>query len=140
MGTYSTFDHTADVGLRVEAETLNDLFQTAAEAMFDYVVSNRLDIRQTEYERVMLRADDPQALLLRWLNELIFRAETQHRIYRDFLVAIDLETCSLSATITGEGFDPERHIADHEVKAATYHDAGLQQCDGRWRAQVILDI
>ena len=41
MGTIEVFDHTADVGLRVRATDLDDLFRTAAEGLFDYVVANR---------------------------------------------------------------------------------------------------
>ena len=35
MGHDQTFDHTADLGLRIHASDLSDLFQTAAEALFD---------------------------------------------------------------------------------------------------------
>ena len=41
MGTVETFEHTADVGLRVTGSDLDDLFRTAAEGLFDYIVVNR---------------------------------------------------------------------------------------------------
>src|SRR4051794_2574695 len=81
LGTVEAFDHTADVGLRIVADDLDDLFRTAAQGVFDYIVANRDEVRDVEHEPVSLAADDPGSLLVVWLNELIFRCETQHRLY-----------------------------------------------------------
>ena len=56
MGTIETFDHTADVGLRVRADDLDDLFRTAAEGVFDYIVANRDAVRVVATEPVALQA------------------------------------------------------------------------------------
>src|SRR6185312_8320563 len=88
LGTIETFDHTADVGLRIIADDLDDLFRTAAEGVFDYIVANRDQVREVEEESVSLSADDPATLLVDWLNELIFRCETRHRLYSRFDVGL----------------------------------------------------
>ena len=41
MGRSETFDHTADLGLRIHAADLADLFRTAALGLFDIIVANR---------------------------------------------------------------------------------------------------
>lgn len=140
MGTIETFDHTADVGLRIEAESLDDLFRTAAEGLFDYVVANRDAVRPESNEDVELRADSTADLLLAWLGELIFRCETRHRLYSRFDVRLDPDGLGLHATIAGEPIDRVRHELDHEVKAVTHHGASLEERGGRWRAELILDI
>ncbi len=89
MGTVEVFEHTADVGLRVRAGALDELFRTAAEGLFDSIVVNREDIRALEREDVTLAAETPAELLAAWLNELIFRCETQHRLYNQFDVHLD---------------------------------------------------
>src|SRR5947209_5041675 len=99
MGTIEVFDHTADVGLRITAEDLPDLFRTAAEALFDYVVANREAVLVDRTERVSLRADSTLDLLLLWLNELIFRSETQHLLFARFEVEFDDDNLALEATI-----------------------------------------
>jgi SHS2 domain-containing protein len=48
VGTVATFDHTADVGLRITGNDLDDLFRTAAEGVFDYIVVNRGEVRPSE--------------------------------------------------------------------------------------------
>ena len=45
MGRSETFEHTADLGLRVFAADLPDLFRTAGEGLFDVIVANRGDVR-----------------------------------------------------------------------------------------------
>jgi SHS2 domain-containing protein len=140
MGTIETFEHTADVGLRVRGDDLGDLFRTAAEGVFDYIVANREAVRVAETERVALGGDDPAELLATWLNELIFRSETRHRLYTRFDVHLDVTGRSLEAEIGGEPIDRDRHVLDHEVKAVTHHGLTLQREGEGWVAELILDI
>jgi SHS2 domain-containing protein len=140
LGTIETFDHTADVGLRIRAADLDDLFRTAAEGVMDYIVTNRTDVRETDEEQFTLEADDGPALLAAWLNELIFRIETQHRLYARFDVHVGDDGRSLEARIWGEPIDRMRHVLDHEVKAVTHHGLMLQREGTDWVAELILDI
>jgi SHS2 domain-containing protein len=140
VGTIETFEHTADVGLRVVADDLDDLFRTAARGLIDYIVINGDAVIETCAEPVSLRGDDPAGLLVTWLNELIFRSETRHRLYRRFDVHLGDDGRSLQGEIGGEPIDPDRHILDHEVKAVTHHGLTLRREGQGWLAELILDI
>jgi SHS2 domain-containing protein len=140
MGTVETFDHTADVGLRITGTDLDDLFRTAAEAVVDYIVVNRDAVRPDGIESFELSADDTPELLVVWLNELIFRCETKHRLYRDFVVHVSDDGRALRAEIAGEPIDRDRHELDHEVKAVTRHGLELKPDADGWVAELILDI
>lgn len=140
MGTIATFDHTADVGLRVTGSDLDDLFQTAAEGVFDYIVVNRAEVRPTRSEPISLQATTAADLLIAWLSELIFRFETTHVLYSRFDVRVADDGTSLDATIAGEPIDRARHVLDHEVKAVTQHGLSMKRGDGGWVAELILDI
>jgi SHS2 domain-containing protein len=140
MGHAETFEHTADLGLRVVATDLQDLFETAAGGLYDIIVANREDVRPIDSEVVRLEAETVPDLLLTWLNELIFRTETQHRLYSRFRVRVEESRPRLDAKISGEPIDRDRHILDHEVKAATHHGLTVRPADEGWLAEVILDI
>ncbi len=140
MGRCETFEHTADLGLRVLAADLPDLFRTAAEGLFDVIVANRGDVQVVATDSVSLSAETTEDLLFTWLNELIYQSETQHRLYTRFDIALDSTDCRLEGTIGGEPIDRGRHVLDHEVKAATRHGLSLRQEQGGWVAEVILDI
>ncbi len=140
MGTIEFFDHTADVGLRIRASSLDELFQLAAEGMFDYVVANRTEVRPISSEVIDLTSESPIDLLVAWLSELIFKSEIQHRLYTQFDVHVAESGTSLHATIHGESIDRQRHELDHEVKAVTQHGLSLTQDANGWVAELILDI
>jgi len=140
MGRSETFDHTADLGLRVFAANLPDLFQTAAEALLDVIVANRDQVEPQEAEHVTLTADSTESLLVDWLNELIFRCETRHSLYRRFSVEIAQDCLGLEAQIFGEPVDSTRHVLDHEVKSVTRHAVTLVRDGAGWKAELILDI
>lgn len=140
MGQIEFFDHTADLGVRVFAADLNDLFRTLAEALFDVIVAERQSVRPTDVERVTVASDSPESLLIIWLNELIFRSETNHKFYSRFDVRVAHDGTSLEAEIFGEPVDLLRHVVDHEVKSATHHGVELSRNDDGWMAAVILDI
>ena len=140
MGTVEHFEHTADVGFRVRAGSPSELFETAAEGLFDYIVANRSAVAAAVTEPVALRAGSMDDLLIAWLNELIFRCETEHRLYARFHVQLSEDGTSLDARIAGEPIDANRHVLDHEVKAVTRHGASLRREAGGWLAEMILDI
>ncbi len=140
MATVEMFDHTADVGLRVTADTLDELFRAAAEGLFDYIVVNRCDVKAVEVEAITLASDSPGELLAVWLNELIFRSETTHRVYGGFEVSVGPAGLTLAAKVSGEPIDRDRHVLDHEVKAVTRHGLELSRSGAGWVAEMILDI
>src|SRR5262245_11799953 len=136
MGTLETFEHTADVGLRIWGTDLDDVFRTAAEGLMGYVVVNRGDVQAEGPELVAVQADSPEDLLVAWLNELVFRVETRHRLYARFDVHVSDEGRHLEGLIAGEPIDRARHVLDHEVKAVTHHGTRLVRDDGGWLAEV----
>jgi SHS2 domain-containing protein len=140
MGSVETFDHTADLGMRVRAADLADLFRTAAEGLFDVILANREEVKAEQAETIRLTADSTAELLVVWLNELIFRCEAEHRFYGRFDVTVDPDGRGLEAVIQGEPIDHDRHVLDHEVKAATHHRMSLARDADGWAAEVILDI
>ncbi|WZO96720.1 archease [Isosphaeraceae bacterium EP7] len=140
MGTCETFDHTADLGLRIRAESLNDLFVSAAEGLFDVILVNRQEVRPELHESIQLSAESPAELLATWLSELIFRFETTHRLYSRFEVEVSPDGCNLIGQLAGEALDTVRHQLDHEVKAVTRHGLFLRPDGSGWLAELILDI
>lgn len=141
MGQSQTFEHTADVGLRVWGDNLDDLFVTAAEGLFDLIVVDRETVERNQVEELSLTADSTEELLAGWLSELIFRSETHHRIYARFSVEVASGGMALKARIEGADTDLAVHVLDHEVKAVTRHGFIVrQEPDGRWFAELILDI
>ena len=135
---YEYFEHTADVGWRVEASSLDALFEESARALFAIIVPDLETVRDVEERRIELQARAPADLLVDWLSELLFLFETEHLLLSRF--AVHVAAGRLEARAWGEGLDPGRHRLGAEVKAVTYHDLVLEPCEQGYRASVIVDI
>ncbi|GIW87425.1 MAG: protein archease [Isosphaeraceae bacterium] len=140
MGRFRTFDHTADLGMEVEADSLDDLFATAAQGLVSLVVANPETIRESSERTVRLTAQDLTDLLIGWLSEVLFLIETNHEVYARFAVSVEQRPPRLKANLFGEPIDRQRHVLDHEVKAVTHHGAEIRPTDHGYAARVIVDI
>ena len=130
---------TADVAFEAYGRDLNELFANAALAMFE-VMLNTAKVKPKVERKVEVKADDLQGLLFEWLNELLFYYGSENLAFSEFEVKVDEENFKVEALCRGEEIDPERHETKTEVKAATYHKMKIEKSDGKWKAQVILDI
>jgi SHS2 domain-containing protein len=140
MGKFEVFEHTADVGLRVEATGLEELFIEAARGAFALVVENPEAIEARQSVTIELDSEDLEGLFVDWLRELIYRFETEHLLLSDFKVQLTDGNRRLRAECRGEPADWSRHLPDNELKAVTYHGLRVEQMAGGWVAEVIFDI
>lgn len=137
MAHFEIIDHTADIGIIAYGKDEKEVFATAAYAMFSLVAE--LDgVDNALCREIEVTADDKEALLVAWLNELLYLFDVEHIIFSGFEV-INLEEHRLRANAYGEKFDPLRHVLKAQVKAATYHMLKVEKGDG-FRAQIIFDV
>ncbi len=120
MRTRRLLDHTGEVRLAVTGSTLAEVFAESALAFGELEAEAIPRTGGTRSDRVSVQAPDPAALLVEWLNELIWRAETGR------WVPTEVEVAEASPTSL--------------VKAATLHGARCQESADGWRADVVLDV
>ncbi len=135
---YETFEHTADLGLRIRAADLDTLFGEAAEALFATIVEDLHTVEPKQRVEVSLPADDADYLLFDWLRTLLFRFDAEHLLCSRF--EVKLGSAGLAGTAWGEPLDRDRHLLAHEVKAITYHGLRVEKIADGWEAEVIVDI
>jgi SHS2 domain-containing protein len=144
MGTFRTFDHTADVGLEVRGAGLEDLLATAARAVFSVILEAGPSAVETEAE-VLAEAEtgaraEWEDVFVAWLQELLYRFETQHLVPLAFDF-VEAGPARVRARVGFGRFDPKRHRAATEVKAVTYHELAVRaEPGGTWSARFILDV
>lgn len=137
MTDYETFEHGADVGIRGFGRTVEEAFQNGAKAMFSVMVD--LDTVKADHSvEVHCEAGDTEELFVEWLNELLALMGIEEMVFCEFKVEINGN--KLIGTANGEIFDPQKHHAKTEVKAATYSNLKVERKDDRWMAQCIVDV
>jgi SHS2 domain-containing protein len=138
MGTHRLLEHTADMGIEASGETPEELFAQAAYALLEIIASTPQAAAREE-RTVTLTAADPEELLVNWLNEVLYLFENQRFFPVDFEIE-EVRGNRLLARVSGEPFDPQRHLVEREVKAVTYHQLRLEKSDGMWCARVYVDL
>jgi SHS2 domain-containing protein len=135
---FEIFAHTADVGLRIRAPNLNALFADAGRGLFSVIVANLDDVAQTHGAEFAIEGGNLDFLLVDWLAKLLEVFETRRLLLATFEVAVT--STGLRASAKGEPVDWQRHRLEHEIKAVTYHGLKVEQVNGQWVAEAILDI
>ena len=138
MKRFEVLDHTADIGLVVYGENLKALFENAGEAFFHLITDLRKVRRRTE-RWINLGGESLDRLMVDWLSELLYLHDVENLLFKGFKVESVAED-GLRAIVKGEPFQEGVHVIKTEVKAVTYHQIEVRQENGRWRAQIILDL
>ena len=138
MAGFQFIDHTADIGIAAWGKDLKEAFAEAAYGMFS-VIADLEGVTEGESRQVEVQAPDQEALLVEWLNELLYLFDVEHILFKRFHIQ-ELEEGRLTARVYGEVVDPRRHNLKTGVKAATYHLVKVEREGHRYRVQVILDI
>ena len=139
MKPFEYIEHTADAGMRVKGDTLTNLFNHAAQGLFEMIaVVDTID--ETSSIEVDITADSVEMLFVKWLDELVFRHETDEIFFKRTNIQ-HINTTELSAQVYGEHTNFDKHVVYTEIKAVTYHQLYvIQNPNGVWEAQVIFDL
>lgn len=132
---YRYIDHTADIGLEVESDTLDGLFVDAAIGLTSLVFDIE-KINEEVQEVIELEAMDIESLLVRWLNELIHKCFVERKVFKRFRVSVDEHSVSLKASISGQKYTAQPHT---EIKSATYHNLNIKKSNG-YSVEIIFDV
>lgn len=133
--SYRWIDHTAELELQIEGPTEAAIFRHALEAMAELLGdTERASAAETVTFDVTLDAPDRGALLVDWIDELVYRAETAGLVPAA-AEPLELHGTRLTATVRAHPATP-RHV----VKGATYHRLTFEPITGGVRAGVVLDV
>lgn len=136
--TYEILDHTADLGLRIRAAKLSELFEAAAAALGEQLV----DLSPSEADRkqrISVTGEDWADLLINWLRELLALWHLEGKVVTT-ASCLDLLPYTLTADLVLASFNPKIHAPNQEIKAVTYHQLDVSPCDDGWQATVIFDL
>src|SRR5262245_27570778 len=123
-GTWTPMEHTADIGFDLSAPTLKDLSETAAIALCDAMID--LDsVAPAQAHVVTVSAPYLEALLVRWLSEMLYLRDAQDLLLCRFDIE-EMDEARLTARVWGEPFDAARHAVKTGIKAVTYHQIAVR--------------
>lgn len=128
-------EHTADVGLEIEAGGPKAIFRLAALGMVA-LLHDALPGESVEVRRLELDAPDLPTLLREWLREILFWHETEGFVPSRAQLG-RLEATGLEAIVHGSVPD---HEPVREIKGVTLHGLTAEERDRGWYARMIFDV
>lgn len=133
--SHELLPHTAEVLVRLRAPDLGGLAAEAGRALAELQLGGTPPPARGAWRDVVVQAGDPGALLVDWLNELIFLAETERWVATEFEPKQGGEG-ELRIGARGVRVDPAPSL----VKAATHHGLEVRARDDGLEAEVVLDV
>lgn len=127
-------EHTADIGIEVESEGLENAFSEAATALVSLMVSIE-NVSCSEIKEIEIESHDLESLLVKFLSEILYLFDAESFVFSRVEVRID--GTRLRASLCGEKYSRERHGSKLNVKAVTYHMLSVEK-SGKLR--VLFDI
>ncbi len=128
----------ADVTFEATGSTLEELFESAANAVTASMVDDLKTIEQKITKKISISGKDPERLLHNFMQELLFYKDSECLVFSKYTIKIIGN--SLEAELAGEELDQEKHEWITDVKAVSWHMYKLEKTEEGWKAFVILDV
>jgi SHS2 domain-containing protein len=133
---FEVLEHTADVGVRAEASSLEECFRQMTLGLLEISGAYRPD--GGDKQDISVEADDLGALLVNWLGEILFLQDSADAVVTDVRVdRVESAEARGSVWIAPRG---DQVLEGTAVKAITYHQLAVEGTDEGWTATVYFDI
>src|SRR3989344_353579 len=133
---YKFLPHTADLKFKAEGKTLNEVFENSALALTSALHEG--NVKGKIRKSFKIEGYDLEAMMFRFLEEILFLFETKGFLLSKTKVKIDKERKSLEVELIGE--EKKGKTARHYIKAVTYNEMFVKKVGKDWISQVVLDV
>lgn len=139
---YQFIEHTADIAVKISANSIEDLFSISCQAWRDAVLENE-NSSLTEELTFSFSAYSLEELLVQLLSELNFLLSTKQWVFnavKKIELLSEENSNKLFITILGEPFDKNIHHLKEEIKAVTFHQMKIEKNDDEYITRIVFDI
>ena len=143
---FDFLDHTADLQVRLVAESSTALFELGAEVLFQLLCdrpASDFAAVEVEISQMSLQAPDLPELFARWLEELVFLLDARGLAPLSVEVTLE-EGVSLRASLSCATLEALRRAGSElqrVPKAVTRHKLRFEPASqGEWVAEVVFDV
>jgi SHS2 domain-containing protein len=140
--SFKFLEHPADIGIEASGRNLMELFENAAFGLYELM----LDIPSEKPEiikSIKINAIDKEALLVKYLSEILFLFEVDEFIGINIHVLNifqDENEFNLISELEGIKFQKNIHNFKIGVKAVTFHQLEITDENGQYTLKVFFDI
>ena len=126
-------EHTADLQLEVWSPDMAGLLEEAARGMYE-LMGVEVSEESRCHRQLEIAADDREQLLVSFLEELLFIADSEKVAYDGYLLS--LQDGSLVARLEGGAI----LSSSKEIKAVTYHRLKIAENKRGLKTSIVFDV
>lgn len=139
---FNFLDHTADIAVDVEADSLDELFTASAHSWRESISDDKYSL-STERRSVVLSDDNLEILLVSFLSELNYVYQSESWIM-DSVNTLQInkkdDLWYLGVELLGRTFNRDKVNFKAEIKAITYHQMEIIEQNGKFFTRIVFDI
>jgi len=134
MHKFEFLDHMADIKIKVQGKTLNEIFENSVLAVAQYS-SGGEKIESKKGKVIEVSGDDNESLFYNFLDEIIYLIDAEGFIASK--AQVTLRGFNLKAELYG---DSTKKYDLEAIKAATYAEMSIKKLNDYWEAIFVLDV
>ena len=134
--TYKFLEHTGDVKFRVESNSLEEMFISAADALLETIYGN-IRVHSKKELEFKVNGSDIEELLYNFLEEFLFLLDSKNLLIAK-IKSLRISKNSLICVVLGD--DAEDYKFVNNVKAVTYSDMFVRHERKKFICEVVLDV
>ena len=135
---YQITDHTADLGIIVKGHDFIRLFENAAKALIDLMVTGPPGAQRIT-RNIVVEGQDSEDLMVKWLGEILYLFSGE-KLIATFIEIASITPVMLKSRLILSRFEPTMHRVRREIKAVTFHQISVERANQGWEARVVFDI
>ena len=130
----------ADIAYEAYGRDLNELFESAALAIFE-LSADLKSIDPIQKIEFGLGSDTIENLLYDFLSEILFLKDSKYMVFKKAKVSISgKKRLKLKAILQGDTINPQKQHLENDIKAVTMHMFEVKKEKRGYKATVVVDI
>lgn len=129
-------EHTADIKFQAFGKNIEEVFENSALALKESIYEN-IKVKKKIKKKIIVNAKDNEGLLYRFLEEFLYLLDAEDFLFSN-VAKIKIKNNKLTAKISGD--KASNYKFTNNVKAITYNEMFVKEQDGKWIAQVVIDV
>ena len=143
MDGFAEIEHTADIGIEIWADSVENLFSSAVQGYYklalssDYLCKKHQSFRYSDQDSIC------ENLLISFLSEINYLLMVKKQIVKPIKsIQISKKNENYNLIVNGQlqMLDYPKNDIQTEIKAVTYHQIKIRKENGIFRTRVIFDI
>jgi SHS2 domain-containing protein len=150
MRRFEEIDHTADLAMKVEGDSLQELFLGALEGMYHLIFGQHVEIKELNLKTeknhlkpLLMSAPTLEDLLVLWLSDMNYKIEVYQQVLKgvgNLRLEEYKEYSQLEGKFAYSTLEELNFMQENEIKAVTYHQLEVRKKGNLYFTTIIFDV